>query len=111
MQTKKEFIKMMLKKYNKSQIKVVDKIDPNFAGSLSNGQIKIVFDVDKDFLIIQDNITIDNISLYYEFMSDEDLEKYFYFLITGNNELRKRFITFGEVLNTENIYILKYLVY
>jgi len=73
MEKRKELLKIMLKKYNKQKIKVVDKIDSNFAGSLCNGDIKIVFDVDKDFLIIQDNITIDNIHLYYEFMSDEDL--------------------------------------
>lgn len=75
MEAKKEFIKMMLKKYNKLQIKVIDKIDEQFAGSLCNGEIKIVFDIHRDFLIIEDVATIDNISLYYEFMSDEDIYK------------------------------------
>lgn len=51
----------------------------------------------------------DNIHLYYEFMRDEELEKYFYFLITGDNELRKRFITIGEVLNIDKNSYGKYL--
>jgi len=72
---KKEFIKELLKKYNKQKIKVVEKINPVDAGAMSNGDIKIVFDIERDFLIIEDVITKDNIHLYYEFMSDDDLEE------------------------------------
>jgi hypothetical protein len=74
--SKREFLKMMLKKYNKQKIKVVEKIDPQFAGVISNGSLRVVFDTDSDYLIIEDTITKDNIALYYEFMDDEDLEKH-----------------------------------
>lgn len=77
MSTKKEFLQMLLKKYNKKDIKVIEKFD-NFPGAISNNEIKIVFDLDvvnKDTLLIQDVINKDNISLYYEFMSDKDLNE------------------------------------
>lgn len=75
-ETKKDLIKMMLKKYNKSKIKVVKKIKEEDKGMLSKRDIKIVFNIDNDFLIIEDILTIDNISLYYEFMSSDNLQKY-----------------------------------
>ncbi len=90
MSTKKEFLEMLLKKYNKKYIRVVENFD-NFPGSISNGEIRIVFDIDvvnKDTLLLQDIINKDNISLYYEFMSDEDIEKCSDLL---NNTLLDRF--------------------
>ena len=81
---KKEMLKMMMKKYNCQELKVVDKINPQDAGALSNGEFRIVFDVQSEIfnidkkrvLLIEDVITKDNIHLYYEFMSDEDIKTY-----------------------------------
>lgn len=77
---KKDFITMMLKKYNCQSVKVVSKIDENFAGAISNKECRIIFDIenseDKRYLVIEDIISKDNIHLYYEFMSEDDLEKY-----------------------------------
>ena len=78
---KKEMLKMMMKKYNCQELKVVDKINPQDAGALSNGEFRIVFDVQSEIfnidkkrvLLIEDVITKDNIHLYYEFMSKEEL--------------------------------------
>lgn len=67
--TKKELIKSLLKKYNKKCINVVAKIDDVVAGSSSSGDIKIKFDITDDCLLIEDVVTKDNVSLYYEFMS------------------------------------------
>jgi len=75
---KKDFIRMMLKKYNCQSVKVVSKIDENFAGSISNKEFRIIFDIEnsenKRHLVIQDTITKDNIHLYYEFMSNKDIK-------------------------------------
>jgi len=46
-------------------------------------------------------ITKDNIHLYYEFMSDEDLLNYSLLLITGDTELKSRFNQVVKLLNLE----------
>ena len=84
---KKEIIKMLMKKYNCSYIKVMPGLDVLKAGSVSNLEAKIIFDIknDKDarYLLIKDTITKDNIYLYYEFLEKEDLRQ---MLIKFENE-------------------------
>lgn len=53
-----------------------------------------------EYLLKQNvEITKDNIHLYYEFMSDEDLLDNSLLLITGSNEINKRFNKVVETLN------------
>jgi hypothetical protein len=76
---KKEIIKMLMKKYNCNYIKVLPDLDILKAGSVSNLEAKIIFDIknDKDgrHLLIKDTITKDNIYLYCEFLEKEDLRQ------------------------------------
>ena len=76
---KKEMVKMLMKKYNCNYIKVIPGLDVLKAGSVSNLEAKIIFDIknDKDdrFLLIKDTITKDNIHLYCEFLEKEDLRQ------------------------------------
>ena len=78
---KKEMIKMLMKKYNCNYIKVMPGLDVLKAGSVSNLEAKIIFDIKNDknirYLLIKDTITKDNIYLYYEFLEKEDIKTSF----------------------------------
>ena len=69
---KKEMIKMLMKKYNCNYIKIMPGLDVLKAGSVSNLEAKIIFDINNDkdarYLLIKDTITKDNIYLYCEFL-------------------------------------------
>jgi hypothetical protein len=57
---KVDLINIMLKKYNCSDIKEVKNINPIFAGSICNGDLKIVFDIENDFLNKKRYLIIEN---------------------------------------------------
>jgi hypothetical protein len=77
LELKKDSIVALMKRYRKEFIKIDDSLDLELCGSAGNSFFNIKFDIKNDkYLYIKDVITVDNISLYYEFMSDEDLEKY-----------------------------------
>ena len=103
---KKELIEIMLKKYNCISVRVVENLDPTFAGSICNLETKIIFDIennqDERILLIQDVITKDNIHLYYEFMSDEDLKKYRIILGSLFNNRNWDIIKFIDDLNSND---------
>ena len=76
---KKEMLKMLMKKYNCNYIKVMPGLDVLKAGTVSNLEAKIIFDIENakniKYLLIKDTITKDNIYLYYEFLEKEDLRQ------------------------------------
>ena len=78
---KKETVKMLMKKYNCNYIKIVPGLDVLKAGSVSNLEAKIIFDIENAknirYLLIKDIITKDNICLYYEFLEKEDIKTSF----------------------------------
>ena len=92
MYERKTIIKNLLKKYNKTYISVVENLDKEKAGCASSCNFKVYFDVLEDSILIEDVVTKENISVYYEFMSDKDIiknldllneilfERYFYIL-------------------------------
>lgn len=76
MYERKTIIKNLLKKYNKTYISVVENLDREKAGCVSSCSFKVYFDVLGDSILIEDIITKENISVYYEFLKDIDKEKY-----------------------------------
>ena len=76
MYERKTIIKNLLKKYNKTYISVVENLDKEKAGCVSSCNFKVYFDVVEDLILIKDTITKENISIYYEFMNNDDLIKY-----------------------------------
>ena len=76
MYEKKVILKNLLKKYNKQFISVVSNLDREKSGSVSSCNFQIIFDLAKDTVLIEDIITDENISLYYEFIKKEDINKH-----------------------------------
>ena len=72
---------MLMKKYNCNYIKIISDLDALKAGSVSNLEAKIIFDIKNAknvrYLLIKDTITKDNIYLYYEFLEKEDIKTSF----------------------------------
>ena len=99
MYERKTIIKNLLKKYNKTYISVVENLDREKAGCVSSCNFKVYFDVLEDSILIEDIITKENISIYYEFMSDEDINKYKHILdfILVNRKNHINDILFNDV--------------
>ena len=74
MYERKTIIKNLLKKYNKTYISVVENLDREKAGCVSSCNFKVYFDVLEDSILIEDVVTKENMSVYYEFMSDKEIK-------------------------------------
>ena len=109
LELKKDSIVALMKRYKKEFIKIDDSLDLELSGSAGNSFYNIKFDVKNDkYLYIKDITTLDNISLYYEFMNDDDIfnniellnsvlfDRYFYILT--------HFKEIGFICEDKNVY-------
>ena len=72
----KQLIQLMFKKYNKTECTFVKEVDPVTMGVMCSCENSVKFDLIGGKLFVEATITKDNIHLYYEFMSEEDLIKH-----------------------------------
>jgi hypothetical protein len=74
----KETLESMLKKYGKTKIKLVEEIDEELAGkSVSSNGLNVVFDIENEYLVIEDELTEENILMYYKYLDAETLNNAF----------------------------------
>jgi len=78
--TIKELIKLILKKHNKIECIFVKKANAKTMGFMGSGKNMVKFDLVNDKILVEANITKDNIHLYYEFMSEDDKKYHCYIL-------------------------------
>ncbi|MDY0292520.1 MAG: hypothetical protein RBR02_09330 [Desulfuromonadaceae bacterium] len=74
--TTKELIYSAMEKYNKAEVSFVDKVDVSTMGFMGSGENMVKIDLLDGKLLVEADITKDNIADYYEFMSDGDKTKH-----------------------------------
>jgi len=70
--TTKELIYSAMKKYDKTEVSFVDKVDARTMGFMASGGNMVKVDLVDGKLVVEADITKDSIVDYYEFMGEED---------------------------------------